>query len=122
MASAADFFDFEDGSFSGKVVMEGKKVELSQDFKGINHLDEKTSLRLDASALPAFWIEVQFKKHDKGDFVALSTRRYTVTAKGRMSDDPRLLSVTPLNSWSLKINAVDGEIEVVLPTRFYHEL
>lgn len=116
-------FAFEDGSFSGTVVMGGKKVELSQDFKGFNHLDGTTSLRLDASALPAFWVEIQFKKHPTGAFIAESgSSRYRVTAKGRMSDDPGLLTATFLAFWCLKINAVDGEIEVILPRRFFSEL
>jgi hypothetical protein len=121
MASEASLFDFQDGGFSGTIAMQGKDATLKQDFKGIRHQGGDV-LRLDSEQIPAFWLEVRFRKHPMGQFETADELRYLVTAKGRMSDDPRLLEVNVIDSSTIEIKAVDGSIELVLPTRFMLDL
>ena len=110
-------FDFKDGSLSGKLCMEGKEVALEQDYRGIRREGDNT-LRLDSLQVSAFWLEVRFKRHPMGEFCADGIR-YIVTAKGRMSDDPRPLSVSSTTT-KIEIKAVDGAIELTLPSKFLY--
>lgn len=114
-------FDFEDGSLEGTITMQGEKTKAVEGYKGFRRL-AKNKLRLDIQRLPAFWLELSFEKASKGQFLARSGHCYLVTVKGRMSDDPRSLTVHQEDEQRLAIKAVDGEMEVQLPSKFLSEL